>query len=87
MADVMIVGMLMTFIGLNGILKSQLADLNIHTAMLTTSTVNNTSLQPGYFIFLGYVVFEGILSYILNRIAPAYVKPKRRYRKIKQAEG
>ena len=84
MADVMIVGMLMTYIGLNGILKSQLADLNIHTAELTTNTVNYTSLQPGYFIFMGYVVFELVLSYILRRKAPAFVKPKR-YRKIKQA--
>ncbi len=86
MADVMIVGMLMTFIGLNGILKSQLTALNIHTAILTTNTVNNTSLQPGYFIFLAYVVFELVLSYILKRIAPAFVKPKRRYRKFKPEE-
>jgi len=85
MADVMIVGMLMTYIGLNGILKSQLANLNIHTAILTTHTVNYTSLQPGYFIFMGYVIFELVLSYLLRRMAPAFVKPKR-YRKIKRAE-
>jgi hypothetical protein len=86
MADVMIVGMLMTFIGLNGILRSQLTDLNIHTAALTTHTVNYTSLQPGYFIFMGYVVFELVLSYILRKMAPAFVKPKRRYRKTKQLD-
>ncbi len=70
MADVMIVGMLMTYIGLNGILKSELGNLNIHNDVLTTTTVNYTSLQPGYFIFAGYVVFELILSYILKRISP-----------------
>jgi len=67
MADVMVVGTLMTYIGLNGILKSQLSNLNIHNSFLTTITVNNTALQPGYFIFVSYVVFEFILSYILKR--------------------
>ena len=70
MSDVMVVGILMTYIGLNGILQSQLSNLNIKNDFLTTVTANNTSLQPGYFIFAGYVIFENILSYILKRIAP-----------------
>ena len=70
MADVMVVGILMTYIGLNGILQSQLSNLNIHNSLLTTITVNNTSLRPGYFIFVGYVIFAFILSYILKRITP-----------------
>lgn len=74
MADVMVVGILMTYIGLNGILKSQLSNLNIHNSVLTTTTVNNTSLQPGYIVFVGYVVFAAILSYILKRITPYNVK-------------
>ncbi|MGZ3943788.1 MAG: paraquat-inducible protein A [Mucilaginibacter sp.] len=74
MADVMIVGILMTYIGLNGILQSQLSNLNIHNGFLTTMTVNNTSLQPGYFIFVGYVVFATILSFILKRITPFNAK-------------
>lgn len=68
MADVMVVGILMTYIGLNGILKSQLSNLNIHSSLLTTTTVNDTSLQPGYLIFVVYVVFETLLSYILKRM-------------------
>lgn len=89
MADVMIVGMLMTYIGLNGILKSQLADLNIHNDLLTATTVNNTSLQPGYFIFAGYVVFEILLSYILKRITPYQIHPRPRLRlkrKVKESQ-
>ncbi|MDP9080473.1 MAG: paraquat-inducible protein A [Bacteroidota bacterium] len=74
MADVMIVGILMTYIGLNGILKSQLSNLNIHNSFMTTTTVNDTSLQPGYFIFAGYVIFALTLSYILKRITPYDVK-------------
>jgi hypothetical protein len=68
MADVMVVGIGMTYIGLNGILQSQLSNLNIKEELLTTVTQNNTSLQPGYFIFVGYVVYAGILSLILKRI-------------------
>lgn len=70
MADVMIVGMLMTYIGLNGILKSQLSNLNMHTSSLNVVTTNGTSLQPGYFIFVAYVLFSFLLSYILKRITP-----------------
>ncbi|GGI25476.1 paraquat-inducible protein A [Pedobacter mendelii] len=70
MADVMVVGILMTYIGLNGILKSQLSNLNIHNDFLTTMTVNNTSLQPGYFVFVGYVAYAIILSVIMKRITP-----------------
>jgi hypothetical protein len=70
MADVMVVGILMTYIGLNGILKSQLSNLNIHNSVITTTTANNTSLQPGYIIFVGYVFFALTLSYILKRITP-----------------
>lgn len=70
MADVMVVGILMTYIGLNGILKSQLSNLNINNSFMTTTTVNDTSLQPGYFIFVGYVIFAVILSTILKRINP-----------------
>ncbi|RZL50714.1 MAG: 2-methylisocitrate lyase [Pedobacter sp.] len=68
MADVMVVGILMTYIGLNGILKSQLSDLNMKDEVLTTATVNYTSLQPGYIIFVGYVAFAFLLSYIFKRV-------------------
>ena len=70
MADVMVVGALMTYIGLNGILRSELGEIEFHTNGLNTTTANFTSLQPGYFIFVGYVVFAIILAAILNRIRP-----------------
>ncbi len=71
MADVMAVGILMTYMGLNGILESQLSNLNIHNSFLTTITINNTSLQPGYFIFAGYVLYEFVLFAILKRMSSA----------------
>jgi len=67
MADVMVVGIAMTYIGLNGILQSQLSNLNIKEDLLSTATQNNTSLQPGYYIFVAYVVYASILSLILKR--------------------
>lgn len=69
MADVMVVGILMTYIGLNGILKSQLTNLNLKTSMLSSTTVNFTSLQPGYYIFVGYVIYEMVLFMILKRLS------------------
>jgi hypothetical protein len=84
MADVMIVGLLMTYIGLNGILKSQLANLNIHNDTLSTATVNATSLQPGYYIFAVYVIFEIVLSRMIVRISGYQPKPRKsRKRMIK----
>ncbi|RZK38003.1 MAG: 2-methylisocitrate lyase [Pedobacter sp.] len=68
MADVMVVGILMTYIGLNGILKSQLSGLNMNDEFLKTATVNYTSLQPGFIIFVGYVAFAFFLSYMLKKI-------------------
>lgn len=70
MADVMVVGIAMTYIGLNGILKSQLSNLNINAGSFITTTANNTSLQPGYYVFVAYVIFAFILSYILKRVTP-----------------
>ena len=70
MGDVMVVGTLMTFIGLNGILESQLSNLNIHNSFLTTITENSTSMQPGYTIFVAFVIYSIILIAIVKRITP-----------------
>ena len=70
MADVMVVGALMTYIGLNGILRNQLSEIEFHTSALNTTTANHTSLQPGYFVFVGYVTFAIIIAAILNRMRP-----------------
>jgi len=68
MADVMVVGIAMTYIGLNGILKSQLSGLNIKSETLNVVTANNSALQLGFFIFVAYVAYNIILSSILKRI-------------------
>lgn len=70
MADVIVIAILMTYIGLNGLLESQLAGLNIRTDQLTILTTNNTALQPGYIIFISFVLYGLILSTILKFITP-----------------
>ncbi|MGM9477311.1 paraquat-inducible protein A [Pedobacter sp. GSP4] len=68
MADVMVIGIAMTYIGLNGILKSQLSGLNIESGTLRTVTANNSALQLGFFVFVAYVIYAMALSLILKRI-------------------
>lgn len=70
MADVIVIAILMTYIGLNGLLDKQLALLNIRGADLTLITTNNTALQPGYIIFISFVLYGLILSTILKYITP-----------------
>jgi hypothetical protein len=70
MADVIVIAILMTYIGLNGLLESQLATFNIKSDTLTIITTNNTALQPGYIIFICFVLYGLILSTILKSITP-----------------
>lgn len=70
MADVIVIAILMTYIGLNGLLESQLANLNVKSDYLTIITTNNTALQPGYIIFISFVLYGLVLSTILKNITP-----------------
>ena len=68
MADVMVVAIFMAYIGFNGILNDTMSDLNYHSDSFTSIATNNTSLQPGYLIFVGFVLFGLMLSQILKMI-------------------
>jgi hypothetical protein len=69
MADVIVIAILMTYIGLNGLLDRQLASLDIKSEELTLITTNNTALQPGYIVFISFVLYGLILSTILKFIS------------------
>ncbi len=69
MADVLVIAILMTFIGFNGIVNNTLSDLNMNNGTITSITTNNTSMQPGYIIFIGFVLYSFTLSYILQNIS------------------
>jgi hypothetical protein len=78
MADVMVVAILMTFIGFNGIVNSTLSDLNLDNGTISSITTNNTAIQPGYIIFIGFVLYGFTLSGILKKITKekeSYLQP------------
>jgi hypothetical protein len=58
----------MAYIGFKGILDSQLAGLNMKTDSLASISTNETSLQPGFILFVAFVLFGLILSVILQKI-------------------
>jgi hypothetical protein len=68
MADVTVVAIFMAYIGFNGILQSQMRYLNNQSDAFTSIATNQTSLQPGYIIFVTFVVFGLTLSQILKMI-------------------
>lgn len=70
MADVIVIAILMAYIGLNGLLQNQLQNMNVRSDFLTIIATNNTALQPGYIIFISYVLFGLVLSTILKFITP-----------------
>ncbi len=78
MADVNVVAIFMAYIGFKGILDSQLSNLNLKTDSLASISTNETTLQPGFILFVAFVLFGLILSVILQRItkAEAIVQPK-----------
>lgn len=67
MADVMVVAIFMSYVAFQGVLDNQLAGLNRSTETMTAITTNNTALQPGFYIFVTYVLFSILLSSQLNR--------------------
>jgi hypothetical protein len=68
MADVLVIAILMTYIGFNGIVNNSLTDLDMDNGTITSIATNNTAIQPGYIIFIGFVVYSFILSSILKNI-------------------
>jgi hypothetical protein len=68
MADVMVVAIFMAYVGFKGILESQLSGLSMQTSSIKSIATDYTSLQPGFILFIAYVLFGLILSEILKRI-------------------
>jgi len=74
MADVNVVAIFMAYIGFKGILDSELDSLNMKTESLASISTNQTSLQPGFILFVAFVLFALTLSVILQRITAVEVK-------------
>jgi hypothetical protein len=69
MADVMVVAIFMAFVGFDGILDNQLKAMDYNTDTLRSLSTNQTALEPGFLLFLGFVLYSLILAAILKRIA------------------
>jgi hypothetical protein len=72
MADVMVVAIFMAFIGFKGILDSQVVNMNtqMNNRYVASIATNKTSLEPGFILFISFVLFGLVLSVILKRISP-----------------
>ncbi len=68
MADVTVVAIFMAYIGFNGILDDQLSSLNQQSDSFSSIATNHTSLQPGYLVFVAFVLYGLALSQILKEI-------------------
>jgi hypothetical protein len=68
MADVMVVAIFMAYIGFKGILDNQMETLDMHTNSLSSIATNETSLRPGFILFVSYVLFGLVLAVILKKI-------------------
>jgi hypothetical protein len=67
MTDVMIIAIFMAYIGFNGIISSQFGKLHSADNEIVLLTTNGTSLQPGFYLFMGYTVLALFLSEFLTR--------------------
>lgn len=68
MADVYVVAIFMAYIGFKSILDNQLNQLNFKTNSLASISTNETTLQPGFLLFICFVIYGLLLSTILERI-------------------
>ncbi len=66
MADVMVVAIFMAYIGFNGIINSELGDLQQAQQKVDLLTTNGTSLLPGYYLFFTYAVLAMFLASFLK---------------------
>ena len=64
MADVLVVAIFMAFIGFNGIIDSQLGDLEDFVDGVHILTTNNSSLEVGFYLFTSYCLL-GLGSAVL----------------------
>ncbi len=73
MTDVMIIAIFMAYIGFNGIISSQFGKMHSAEEEIVLLTTNGTSLQPGFYLFMGY----SLLALFLSEFLTKDVVPKR----------
>ncbi|MDQ7084197.1 MAG: paraquat-inducible protein A [Sulfurovum sp.] len=66
MADVMVVSIFMAYLGLDGVVSSELKSLEGTPDPVNIITTNQTHLEVGFFLFLGFVAMSFVLSFMLE---------------------
>ncbi len=67
MADVMVVSIFMAYLGLDGIIEHEMKDLEQRSLPINVITTNDTHLNVGFFLFLGFVICSFVLSVLVER--------------------
>lgn len=66
MADVMVVSIFMAYLGLDGIVDHELKALEARNLPINIITTNDTHLNVGFFLFLGFVLSSFVLSILVE---------------------
>ena len=66
MADVLVIAIFMAYIGFSGLVGSQLGTLSRAAKAVELLTTNGTTLAPGFYLFLGFVLASLLLSSLLE---------------------
>lgn len=66
MADVLVIAIFMAYIGFSGLVGSQLGTLSRTAKAVEVLTTNGTTLAPGFYLFLGFVLASLLLSSLLE---------------------
>jgi hypothetical protein len=67
MADVMVVSIFMAYLGLDGVVASELDKLENPINPVNIITTNGTHLEVGFFLFLGFVISSFVLSILVEK--------------------
>jgi uncharacterized paraquat-inducible protein A len=67
MADVLVVALFMAYIGFDGVISTQLNQLRQAATGMDVLTTNNTTLQAGFFLFLGFCIAGLLLGQVMER--------------------
>jgi hypothetical protein len=66
MADVMVVSIFMAYLGLDGVVDSELEHLEKSSDPVNIITTNQTHLEVGFYLFLGFVAVSFVLSLMIE---------------------
>jgi hypothetical protein len=66
MADVFVVSIFMAYLGLDGVVSSELKQLEAQSDPINIITTNATHLEIGFFLFLGFVLTSFVLSLMVE---------------------